>query len=168
MHSRSVHALCCWAETAKAAIRNDKVNIMRYISARRATCIESMPICLMATSRSSRLYRICTYAWATCTLTSSRALARSAVAASRLSLFSSMVRGMRKPVKSGTLVPSENDVLPVFWFEYVFSDVRPRPNDQFCDADALRLGSRLFLAVVYAFAQRPRPMLLGRDGQGSH
>ena len=59
-----------------------------------------------------------------------------------------MVRGMRKPVKSGTLVPSENDVLPVFWFEYVFSDVRPRPKDQFCDADALRLGSRLFLAVL--------------------
>ena len=59
-----------------------------------------------------------------------------------------MVRGMRKPVKSGTLVPSDREVLLVFWFEYVFSDVRPRPNDQFCDAEALRLGSRLFLAVL--------------------
>ena len=55
---------------------------------------------------------------------------------------------MRKPVKSGTLVPRLKEVLLVFWFEYVFSDVSPRPNDQFCDAEALRSGSRLFLAVL--------------------
>ena len=79
---------------------------------------------------------------------SSRALPRSAVAASRFSLLSSIVRGMRKPVKSGTVVPSERDVLLVFLLEYVFSDVRPRPNDQFCDAEAFRSGRRLFFAVL--------------------
>ena len=75
-------------------------------------------------------------------------MSRSAVAASKFSLFSSIVRGMRKPVKSGTLVPRLKEVLLVFWLEYVFSDVRPRPNDQFCDAAAVKSGSRLFLAVL--------------------
>ena len=80
---------------------------------------------------------------------SSRAFSRSAVAAARFSLLILMPFVMSNPWKMGISPPMVKLVEDVFVLsEYVLSSVRPRPNDKFSEAEAVKPGRRLPFAVL--------------------